>query len=63
MRVWWFAIGTGVGLALGGANHRVAIGMAVGLALGAVIDVLVRKRRRQSMPFFGVRSNNRWRGP
>ena len=47
MGVWWFAVGAGVGLAIGEANHRVAMGLALGIALGAVIDVLVRRRRRQ----------------
>ena len=38
MGVWWFAVGAGVGLAIGEANHRAAMGLALGVALGAVID-------------------------
>jgi hypothetical protein len=47
MGVWWFAVGAGVGFAVGQANHRGAVGLVLGIALGAVIDLLVRRRRRQ----------------
>ena len=47
MSMVWLGVGAGVGLALGEATHHTALGLALGVALGAVIDVLLRRRRRQ----------------
>lgn len=43
LRLYWLAIGVGIGLLLGAALNNMLLGMAIGIVIGASIMALRRK--------------------